>query len=78
VQDLLSQTSCATICAPKGKKQLFGQTKSVPGEAHTARDDLLAKQNNNGSSTGKPVSLFFGVHLTDVHIIDEESDRPRL
>lgn len=55
------------------QKILFGLTKSGPGEPHKERDDLLAKQNNSGTATGTPVSLFFGVQMTDVHIADEET-----
>jgi len=60
--------------ASKGSnKILFGQTKTGPGKPWLERDDLKAKQNSRGQSTGPPVSLFFLVQMSDMHIIDEES-----
>ncbi|MBW2736959.1 MAG: metallophosphoesterase [Deltaproteobacteria bacterium] len=51
----------------------FGLTQTGPGEAWAPRDDLLAVEKKQGTKSGSPLSLFFGVQLTDVHIVDEES-----
>ncbi|MBU1238094.1 hypothetical protein KKF84_22385 [Myxococcota bacterium] len=50
----------------------FGLTKTEAGESHIDRDDLDAISVSNGASA-EPSSLAYFVHMTDIHVTDEES-----
>ncbi|MGC4121399.1 MAG: metallophosphoesterase [Myxococcales bacterium] len=53
-------------------KSLWGVTKTVAGEAHQRRDDLGADATAD-VATAAEASLLYLAHLTDIHVIDEES-----
>jgi len=53
-------------------RSLFGLTKKGPGEPHIERDDLGAAAASSGASV-RLSSLAYFAHLTDIHIVDEES-----
>ncbi|HEY3449736.1 MAG TPA: metallophosphoesterase [Myxococcales bacterium] len=53
-------------------KPLWGVTRRVPGEPHQRRDDLGVDAGAD-ASTGAEASLLYFAHLTDLHVIDEES-----
>ena len=57
---------------PSSTKAQWGKTKLVAGEKHT-RTDLLKVDATKKTPTGKPASFLYLVHLTDTHIVDEES-----
>jgi len=57
---------------PASNKQQWGVTQLVAGDLHL-RQDLLQVDATATIATGPPVSLFYAAHLTDLHIIDEES-----
>ena len=53
-------------------RSLFGVTRKGPGEPHIERDDLGAA----AAATGQAAvlsSLAYFAHMTDIHIVDEES-----
>ena len=57
---------------PSSMKSQWGVTQLVAGEKHT-RTDLLKVDPTKKTPTGKPASFLYLAHLTDTHIVDEES-----
>ncbi len=50
----------------------FGLTRTEAGEPHLDRDDMNALSVSNGAAF-EPSSLAYFVHMTDIHVTDEES-----
>jgi hypothetical protein len=57
---------------PSSRKKQWGVTRLVAGEKHQ-RTDLLKVDATATPPTGTPASLFYMLHLSDAHIVDEES-----